>query len=63
MRSFLGKRWSDAVKQATGRSIKDAAFTHMAGADNVNPLAYLDYSQLMGLLQVEVTVRFWWPRR
>ena len=33
-----------------GRQSQDASFTHMAGADNDNPLAYLDYSQLLHVL-------------
>lgn len=43
-------QWADAVKVATGRRNQDVRFTHMTGADNDNPLAYLDYSQLLDVL-------------
>jgi hypothetical protein len=37
--------------RAFGRQAKDAQFTHMAGPDNENPLAYLDFSQLTSLIE------------
>ncbi|MFC8615536.1 Swt1 family HEPN domain-containing protein [Micromonospora purpureochromogenes] len=54
LRGRYGAAWVDAVKAASGRQQQDAAFTHMSGADNENPLAYLDYSQLL-----EVMGRHW----
>jgi hypothetical protein len=50
LRALSGRAWTDAVKVATGRQNQDVRFTHMAGADNDNPLAYLDYSQLLEVL-------------
>lgn len=54
LRARYGQSWIEEVRVATGRLGQDAAYTHMAGADNDNPIAYLDYSQL-----VEVTARHW----
>ncbi|MEU5943124.1 hypothetical protein ABZ807_29070 [Micromonospora sp. NPDC047548] len=54
LRARYGAAWVDAVKAAFGRQEQDAVFTHMSGADNDNPLAYLDYSQL-----VDVMGRHW----
>ncbi len=54
LRALLGRDWQDALKVATKRQTQDAAFTHMAGADNDNPLAYLDYSQVLDIIQ-----RYW----
>lgn len=54
LRALFGRAWGDAVAAATGRQTQDAAFTHMAGADSDNPLAYLDYSQL-----IEIVGRHW----
>jgi hypothetical protein len=51
LRALYGSTWGDAVKVATGRQSQDAAFTHMAGTDSNNPLAYLDYSQLLPVIQ------------
>lgn len=50
MRSLRGAAWADSARAATGRQRQDAAFRHMAGADNENPLAYLDYSQLINVI-------------
>ena len=50
LRALYGSSWGDAVKVATGRQTQDAAFTHMASADSNNPLAYLDYSQLLQVI-------------
>ncbi len=50
LRSMYGVEWRNAVKVASGRQEKDAAYTHMVGADVENPLAYLDYSQLVNLI-------------
>jgi hypothetical protein len=50
LRAQLGTHWTDVVKAASGRQAQDAAFTHMSGPDNDNPLAYLDYAQLLNLI-------------
>lgn len=50
LRAGLGTNWVSAVNQASGRQQKDARYTHMVGPDNDNPLAYLDYSQLIELI-------------
>ncbi|MEQ0560851.1 Swt1 family HEPN domain-containing protein [Amycolatopsis sp. NEAU-NG30] len=47
LRARHGAKWADLVKTAIGRQSQDAAFSHMAGVDNENPLAYLDYSQIL----------------
>lgn len=55
LRALHGKDWSDAVVrsvtgQAMGRQSQDAKFTHMENADSSNPVAYLDYSQLLQVI-------------
>ena len=42
------------MKAANLRLEQDAVYTHMAGPDSDNPLAYLDYSQVIELIE-----RFW----
>ena len=51
LRASAGMQWGNLVKAAAGRQQADAAFRHMTGADNENPLAYLDYSQLVELFE------------
>lgn len=50
LRAQHGTQWADAVKGGASRKKTDAAFVHMHATDNDNPLAYLDYSQLVELL-------------
>ncbi len=50
LRALSGNAWTDPVKVALARQNQDAFFTHMASADNDNPLAYLDYSQLLKVI-------------
>jgi hypothetical protein len=50
LRALYGATWQNVVKNRPERQAKDAAFTHMSGPDNDNPLAYLDYSQLLELI-------------
>lgn len=50
LRARDGQNWAEAVKGALGRQNQDAAFTHMSNADTANPLAYLDYSQLVQVI-------------
>lgn len=50
LRAKHGSDWTSVVSRASGRQIQDAAFTHMESADSQNPLAYLDYSQLVELI-------------
>jgi hypothetical protein len=50
LRAQLGTDWANAVRSANGRQAQDAAFTHMSGPDNDNPLAYLDYAQLLDVI-------------
>jgi hypothetical protein len=50
LRARDGAAWTDVVKAAEGRQKQDAAYTHMSGPDNENPLAYLDYSQLIKII-------------
>lgn len=50
LRARYGVSWSDKVKAASGRRTRDAAFTHMSATDSDNPLAYLDYSQLIHVM-------------
>ena len=50
LRAQLGIDWTDTVKTANGRQAQDAAFTRMSGPDNDNPLAYLDYAQLLDVI-------------
>jgi len=47
LRARFGERWADEGKVTSVRQEQDAAFTHMLGADSENPLAYLDYSQIV----------------
>ncbi|MFJ3861044.1 Swt1 family HEPN domain-containing protein [Streptomyces sp. NPDC090085] len=47
LRARYGAKWIDEVKAALGRQRQDAEFKHMSTADSENPLAYLDYSQLL----------------
>ncbi|GAB3785440.1 hypothetical protein [Nocardioides ungokensis] len=54
LRALHGTKWIDAVKAANLRLEQDAVYTHMAGPDSDNPLAYLDYSQVVELIE-----RFW----
>lgn len=54
LRALHGSKWIEAVKAANLRLEQDAVYTHMAGPDSDNPLAYLDYSQLLELIE-----RFW----
>lgn len=50
LRALLGSALAEPVKVAVKRQQLDAAFTHMTGVDNDNPLAYLDYSQLIDII-------------
>lgn len=50
LRARDGREWGQAVLAAAGRQSQDAQFRHMAGTDAENPLAYLDYSQLIDLI-------------
>ncbi|MGW1341873.1 Swt1 family HEPN domain-containing protein [Kribbella sp. NPDC002412] len=50
LKALHGRSWVDEVKAANGRLAQDAAYTHMSGPDNDNPLAYLDYSQLIQIV-------------
>lgn len=50
LRARDGVAWTDVVKAAEARQKQDAAYTHMTGPDNENPLAYLDYSQLVKII-------------
>jgi hypothetical protein len=50
LRARHGAKWADLVKAAIGRQNQDAAFSHMTGVDNENPLAYLDYSQILEII-------------
>ena len=50
LRAKYGTGWNQVVSLAAGRQSKDATFTHMTGPDNENPLAYLDYSQLLKII-------------
>ena len=54
LRALHGCEWIEAVKAANLRLEQDAVYTHMAGPDSDNPLAYLDYSQVIELID-----RFW----
>jgi len=54
LRALHGTKWIDAVKAANLRLEQDAVYTHMAGPDSDNPLAYLDYGQVVELIE-----RFW----
>jgi hypothetical protein len=50
LRARDGQQWDQAVLAASGRQSQDAQFRHMASADTENPLAYLDYSQLIDVI-------------
>jgi hypothetical protein len=50
LRTKYGIEWFRIVSDSTWRQDLDASYTHLAGPDNENPLAYLDYSKLLGLL-------------
>lgn len=56
LRATHGLNWTQPVAAASGRQSKDAQYTHMAASDNDNPLAYMDYSQLLDLIATD------WPR-
>lgn len=51
LRAKYGAAWQSVVALATGRQRKDGRFTHMSGADSSNPLAYLDYSNLIQVIE------------
>ncbi|ROS58449.1 hypothetical protein EDF42_3694 [Curtobacterium sp. PhB172] len=51
LRAAFGAEWTEAVKRAQRREERDASFSHMTGVDNDNPLAYLDYSQLVQIIR------------
>src|SRR4051794_32495751 len=53
LRARDGQKWVDSVRAAIGRQYQDAAFTHMSSADSANPLAYLDYSQLIQVIDAD----------
>lgn len=53
LRALKGLQWPDSLPVAS-RLATDAKFTHMSGPERDNPLAYLDYSQL-----IEVLGRHW----
>ncbi|EGD44000.1 hypothetical protein NBCG_01588 [Nocardioidaceae bacterium Broad-1] len=48
-----GEGWLKVVARANGRQAQDAVFAHMESADSRNPLAYLDYSQLLEIIAAE----------
>jgi hypothetical protein len=48
LRARDGRQWHCTVQ--AGRQSQDAQFRHMTSTDNENPLAYLDYSQLVDLI-------------
>lgn len=50
LRARDGIRWAETVKRAVGRQRPDQAFTHMSAADSENPIAYLDYSNLIEII-------------
>ena len=50
LRARYGVSWTERVAHAIGRQSQDAAFVHMESADTQNPLAYLDYSQLLAVI-------------
>lgn len=53
LRAKYGAQWTAVTASAAGRQSQDAAYTHMENADSRNPLAYLDYSQLLTLIEQE----------
>jgi hypothetical protein len=50
LRAKHGQGWERIMARATGRQVQDNAFTHMQSIDSTNPLAYLDYSQLLEII-------------
>ncbi|MFB7343625.1 Swt1 family HEPN domain-containing protein [Streptomyces hydrogenans] len=50
LRALYGGKWVDKVEVALRRQQQDAEFQHMSTADTENPLAYLDYSQLLPIM-------------
>lgn len=50
LRARHGRQWDDVVRAASGRQSQDATYTHMQSPDAQNPLAYLDYSQIVSLI-------------
>ncbi|MEU8977615.1 Swt1 family HEPN domain-containing protein [Streptomyces sp. NPDC048309] len=51
LRALYGAKWLDKLRAASGRQTQDAAYKHMSTADSENPLAYLDYSQLLQVIE------------
>ncbi|MDX2708045.1 Swt1 family HEPN domain-containing protein [Streptomyces sp. PA03-6a] len=51
LRALYGANWLDKLRAASGRQTQDAAYKHMSTADSENPLAYLDYSQLLQVIE------------
>ncbi|TPQ22624.1 hypothetical protein FGD71_008635 [Streptomyces sporangiiformans] len=51
LRSLYGAAWLDRLRAASGRQTQDATYRHMSTADSENPLAYLDYSQLLPVIE------------
>jgi hypothetical protein len=51
LRALYGASWIDSLRVAFGRQAQDAAYKHMSTADSENPLAYLDYSQLLQVVE------------
>jgi len=51
LRSLYGSAWEASVKASAGRQTQDAVYQHMSSADSDNPLAYLDYSQLLKVIE------------
>lgn len=50
LRALYGVEWDKVVKASSGRQTADAVYTHMLSADSENPLAFLDYSQIIQLI-------------
>lgn len=50
LRARDGQQWDQAVLTASGRQSQDAQFRHLVSVDTENPLAYLDYSQLIDVI-------------
>jgi hypothetical protein len=50
LRARDGRQWDQAVLAAAGRQSQDAQYRHMTSSDTENPLAYLDYSQLIDVI-------------
>lgn len=51
LRALYGATWLDNLRVASGRQAQDAVYKHMSTADSENPLAYLDYSQLLSVIE------------